>query len=124
MRCAELNTYLDVLKLTKCVWLSEDASGIVPKIEFDSKSNQMIGLVLPTDPNTGMPTAFTYLARNVDEIQANMQRKMSTLVYIVLAQPLKKNVPPFLLQIFGTDNSFTSHDVLLRWKHTINELKR
>lgn len=124
LRCEELHAYLDALKLNKCVWLSEDASGIVPKIEFDSKTNQMVGLVLPMDQNTGMPIAFKYLARNANEIQENMQRKKSTLVYIVLAQPLKKCVPPFILQVFGTDNTFTSNNVLLRWKHTINELKR
>lgn len=124
LRCEELHAYLDALKLNKCVWLSEDASGIVPKIEFDSKTNQMVGLVLPMDQNTGIPIAYKYLARNANKIQENMQRKKSTLVYIVLAQPLKKCVPPFILQVFGTDNTFTSNNVLLRWKHTINELKR
>lgn len=124
MRCEELNAYLDGLKLVKHVWLSEDATGIVAKVEFDPKTNQMIGLTLPMDPITGMPVAFTYLARNAEEIQANMQKKTSSLVYIVLAQPLKKGVPPFILQIFGTNNKFTTQNVLLRWKHTINELKR
>lgn len=106
------------------MWLSEDATGIVAKVEFDPMTNQMIGLVLPMDPSTGMPTAFTYLARDAHEIQTNMQRKQSSLLYMVLAQPLKKGVPPFVLQIYGTDNKFTTQNTLLRWKHTINELAR
>lgn len=115
---------MDGLKLDKYVWLSEDATGIVSKVEFDPKTNQMIGLVLPLDQNTGIPAAFTYLARNANEIQLNVQKKQSSLVYMVLAQPLKKGVPPFILQVFGTDNKFTTQSVLLRWEHTINELKR
>lgn len=124
MRCQELNAYLDGLKLEKYVWLSEDATSIVAKVEFDPTTNQMVGLVLPMDHNTGMPTAFTFLARNADEIQTNMQKKQSSLVYMVLAQPLKKGVPPFILQVYGTDNTFKTKNVLLRWKHTINELER
>lgn len=124
LRCQELNEYLDGLKLEKYVWLSEDASSIVPKIEFDPTTNQMVGLVLPTNQSTGMPTAFTFLARNADEIQINMQKKQSSSVYMVLAQPMKKGVPPFILQVYGTDNTFTTKSVLLRWKHTITELER
>lgn len=124
LRCEELNAYLEGLKLDKYVWLSEDATGIVAKVEFDPKTNQMVGLVLPMDPGTGMPAAFTYLARNVDEIQKNMQKMKSSYVYIVLAQPLRKGVPPFILAVFGSDNKFTTRNVLSRWKHEIIELER
>lgn len=84
----------------------------------------MIGIVLPINSNTGMPIAFTYLAQNADEIRSNMQKSKSSAVYIVMAQPLALNVPPFFLQLFGTDNKFKSSQVLSRWKHTIEELKR
>lgn len=108
----------------KCVWLSEDASGIISKVEFDSKSNQMVGLVLPMNTITGMPMPFTHLARTTEEIEKNMKKDKPSLVYVVMAQPLKKGVPPFLLQIFGTNNKFTAQNVLLRWKYTVDELRR
>lgn len=41
-----------------------------------------------------------------------------------MAQPLIEHAPPFVLQVFGTDNKFKSQDVLLRWKETVEELKR
>lgn len=123
MRCQELNAYADGLKLEKHVWLAEDGSGIVSKVEFDPTTNQMVGLVLPINTND-MPVTYTYLARNADEIQANMEKSKSSLVYMVLAQPLQKGVPPFILQIYGTDNKFTAQNVLKRWNHTINELER
>lgn len=64
-----------------CVWLSEDASSIVLKVEFDPKTYQMVGIVLPFDQTTGMPVSFSFLARNAEEIQSNMKRKMSNSVY-------------------------------------------
>lgn len=124
LRCKELNHYLESLKLQKYVWLSEDASGIVAKVEFDPKTNQMIGLVLPIDSKSGLPISFTYLARNAEEIYKNMKCNKSSYVYIVVAQPLAEHVPPFILQIFGTDSKFNTQQILLRWKTIVNELQR
>lgn len=124
LRIKELIDYLDSLNLEKFVWLSEDATAIVTKIEFDPKSNQMVGLVLPINSSTGMPIPFSYLASSENEIYKNMNHNKSTIVYVVMAQPIEKNVPPFVLQLFGSDNKFTAQNVLLRWKHTRAELER
>lgn len=115
---------MEILKLPLRVWLSEDATSIVSKIEFDQQTNQMVGIVLPMESSTGMPIAFSNLARDAEEIRMNMQKNKSTAVYIVMAQPLVSNVPPFILMLFGTDNKFKTSQVLLRWKHTIEELNR
>lgn len=119
-----MNHYLETLKLNKCIWLSEDASGILAKIEHDPGTNQMVGISLPINSKTGLPVPFSYLARSADEIKLNMNKEKSSYVYVMMAQPLKENVPPFVLQIFGTNNKFTAKDVLRRWKHTVNELQR
>lgn len=124
LRYKELDHYLDSLKVKKCVWLSEDASGIVAKVEYDPQTNQMIGIVLPISQTTGFPIPFTFLAGSADEIKTNMDKAMSSLVYVVMAQPLKKGAHPFILQIFGTDNKFKSEHVLKRWKHTVEVLER
>lgn len=124
LRCKELKRYLEALKLPMCVWLSEDASAIVSKIEFDHRTNQMIGIVLPIEPSTGMPVPYSFLARNTEEIQSNMERNKSISVYLVMAQPLAINAPPFILQLFGTNNRFKTRHVVSRWHHTIKELKR
>lgn len=124
LRIKELYHYLDSLNLEKYVWLSEDATATITKVEFDPKTNQMIGLVLPTNSTTGMPIPFTFLAANEAEIYKNMKYSKSIYVYLVMAQPIKKGIPPFVLQLFGTDNKFTTQNVLLRWKHTREELER
>lgn len=105
------------------VWLSEDASGIVPAIQYDSSSDQLIGMVLPMD-KFGCPQKYESTACNEDEIRKFVQYPKSTLVYVVMATPLKEGVPPFLLQMFGTNNTFTTANVVHRWNFIINDLKR
>lgn len=124
LRCKELDKYLRSINAAKCVWLSEDASGIVPKIEFDPETNQMVGITLPLHSHTGFPIPLTFNARDEQEIRENITREKSTLVYIIMAQPLMRNAPPFLLQMFGTNNRFQSQDVLRRWKETVDILER
>lgn len=124
LRCKELKHFLESIQAEKCVWLSEDASGIVAKIEHDPQTDQMIGLVLPISTETGLPIPFTFMAQNEEEIRENMPKVKSTLVYMVMAQPLMQNAPPFPLQIFGTNNKFRSQDVLRRWNETVEALKR
>ncbi|KAE9521238.1 hypothetical protein AGLY_018363 [Aphis glycines] len=41
--------------------------------------------------------------------------------YVIMAQPLSDNAPPFCIAIFGTDNKFTHLDVMARRK-VINDL--
>lgn len=57
LRSEELSIYLEQQKTIKKVWLSEDATAIVPKITYDPKSNQLVGLLLPFN-ETGCPIKF------------------------------------------------------------------
>lgn len=124
LRSSELAEYLKKIN-TKNIFLSEDASGMVSKVEYDPKTNQLVGFVLPIDSVSGMPIPFSFKASSASEIQKFMELKeKSTLVYVVIAQPLIDHAPPFVLQIFGTDNKFTANDVEKRWKYTIPELKK
>lgn len=124
LRCKQLNEYLEHLKLKKIVWLSEDATGIVLKIEYDPSTNQIIGLVLPLNSETGIPISFSFMANSAADIQKYIKMRASKYLYLVLAQPLMAKVPPFVLQVFGTDNTFTAIDVQRRWKYTLAELKK
>lgn len=51
LRCQELNNYLTEMKVTKRVWLSEDATAITSKLKYDPKTNLIVGLLLPLDSN-------------------------------------------------------------------------
>lgn len=124
LRCGELKAYINKVKAPNVVWLSEDGSGIVPKICYDSTTNQMVGLVLPLDKETGMPIPFSYTPKSTKDIESFSKVKKSSLVYIVMAQPLKRDTPPFILQLFGVDNTFTALNVTCRWEYIKRELEK
>lgn len=124
LRAKELADYLDRLKTTKHVWLSEDATAIIQKVTYDPTTNQMIGLVLPRDKITGCPKPFTFLATDAAAIKQHLMQEKSTVLYLIMAQPLDERIPPFVLQLFGSDNRFTKEDVIKRWNFTKNELQR
>lgn len=121
LRARELSQYLDKLKCTKCVWFSEDATAIISKVTYDPSTNQLVGL--PTDRSTGYPISLSFSAYDAETIKQHLQHSKSTVLYLIMAQPLDETVPPFVLQMFGTDNRFRSQDVVQRWNHTITELK-
>lgn len=124
LRCEELHNYLLERNGGKDIWLCEDGSGIISKIQYDQMMDQLVGMVLPIDAHTGCPKRYEFTARDEEEIKKFMQHSKSTLVYIVMAIPLKEGVAPFILQMFGTDNRFKAIDVIKRWNFTIQELKR
>lgn len=123
LRCKQLVDYLERINAPKCVFLSEDGSGIIQKIVYDAHSNQLVGLMLPFNDN-GMPEMFSFEAKTAEEIEQYIQLPQSTLVYIVVAQPLKIGAAPFILQLYGTNNTFTTTDVLNRWVYTASELNK
>lgn len=123
-RFAELARYLIHHNAGNDIWICEDGSGIVPKILYDPTDDQLIGMTLDIDENTGCPKRFEHTTRDEGEMKKYCRMAKSTHVYLILAIPLKEGVPPFVLQLFGTKNRFTSRNVVKRWQHVIKELKR
>lgn len=124
LRCKELFDYLTERKTDFDVWISEDGSGIIPKTLYDQVRDELVGMTLELDDKTGCPKKFESTARDMEEIKKFMKYNKSTLVYIVMAVPLNEDIPPFILQLFGTDNKFNTTNVVRRWIHTVQELKR
>lgn len=123
LRSEELSKYLTEMNAPKQIWLSEDASGIISRVSYHSPSNNLVGLVLPLDEN-GMPIRDSFIPTNVAEIQQQMNSPLSTLVYLVMAQPMKKDIPPFVLTVFGTNNTFKAADIMRRWQYIVSELSK
>lgn len=122
LRSDELLVYLKEKNSPHVVALSEDATNIVDRVEFNSKKNQLTGFVLPLDRD-GMPIPFVYGARNTDEIVGHFAKEapVAKSVITVVAQPIS-DAPPFPLLIFGTDSKFDAEDVSRRWKFLTNKL--
>lgn len=96
LRSEELSIHLISRKLPLIVSLSEDATRIVGQIQYCSVTNQIIGFTLPISDENGMPTPFSFPARNAEEILSHFtgENKASNFLNIVMAQPLG-DVPPF-----------------------------
>lgn len=126
LRCHELKIYLAEHGTSFCVNLSEDATRTIGRVQHDSKSNQLVGFVLPIGDKTGMPIPFQYPATNASEIINHFSGKneISTFLNVIMAQPIDPNVPAFCLLIFGSNNKYTSRDVINRWKNIVDQLAK
>lgn len=128
LRSNELLKYLNDLQLPKIVALSEDATRITGRIQYDPKTNQLIGFVLPLGQN-GMPIHDTNKAISASEIEkcffntkTGKEKKRSSYFNVIMAQPLVVGIPAFCLLAFGTDATYTSEDIKNRWQYIKNEL--
>lgn len=123
LRDVELDKFLDKRKLPKYVWISEDATSISGKVKYDSLSNQLIGFVLPLDANS-MPRSNQFPATTAEVIKIHFENNIkSSSLYVYMAQPVEKDATSFCLNIFGTDNTMKTEDVLKRWKFITNKLE-
>lgn len=123
LRTEELLQYLKERNLPKAVAISEDMTRIVGRVQFDSRSNQLFGLVEPINNKTGMPIPFCFPARTDTEIIRHfMNGKVSGYLNVLMAQPIAKNASPYCLLLYGSDNKFTANTVKRRWKYIVNEL--
>lgn len=118
LRDKELLSYLNERQLPLVVSLSEDATRITGTVQYDSRTNQLIGFVLPINKKNGMPIPFSYSAGTADEIYKHFTSEniVSSYLNVVMAQPVAKNAAPFCLLIYGSDNKYTANDVSKRWR--------
>lgn len=124
-RFDELSLFLEERGLEKVVSISEDATRIVGRIQYDSSTNQIVGFTLPLDPKNGMPIPFSFSAHDASVIIDHFanNNSISAFVNVMMAQPIgSKYSPHFCLLIYGSDNKFTSHDVCKRWEYITREL--
>ena len=98
---------------------SEDCTGVIKKVEYDTKSDTFIGF--PAVLNQGIPAEALYQTDSYDKLKLwfNTIQKAS-LLNVHMVQPLRSIVhantsSPFLLSAYGTDSSTTANDILQRW---------
>lgn len=124
LRIDELLVYLKDRNQPMYVALSEDATRVESKVQYDARTNQLVGFVLPIDENNGMPIPFYFKARTAEEILQHFAENppVSNFINTIMAQPLS-GAEPFCLAIFGSNNQYTSHDVANRWNYIATELQ-
>lgn len=124
LRCDELKSHLTDRGLPLLVSLSEDATRVTGKVEYNVRSNTLVGFVLPIDSQSSMPIPNSYSARSAAEIESHFLNEIPVglNVNVVMAQPLALNEPPFCLLICASDNSYPAKDIKKRWTHIIYKL--
>lgn len=125
LRITELSNYLDQRSLPRIIALSEDATRITGTVQYHSKSNEILGLVLPTNSITGMPVPHSYPAKDLKQICEYFQNKIpvANFVNVIMAQPMA-HAPAFCLLLFGSNSKYTAENVAARWHFITTELKR
>lgn len=115
-RFHQLQKYLEDRALPNTVWISEDATRITGKVQYDPRFNQISGFTLPLNEQ-GVPVCDSYPATYSKEIEDYFKTgTTANYAYVIMAQPLQDGVTAFCLAFFGSDNRFTAEDVLRRWQ--------
>ena len=124
LRVSELKTFLDARNLPKKVCISEDLTGICGRIQYDSRLNQIVGLVLPHNQH-GMPITYAFPATSAQVIEGYSKKSnAASYLHVFMAQPLDENAPPFCLSMFGSDNKMTQKDVSHRLNYIAEILEK
>ena len=99
------------------VAISEDATRVIARVEYDRENDRMVGFVLPCNEN-GLPLPNSFLATSFEVIEQCFRTcEVSKFAYIYVAQCVSPTVPAYCLACMGTNNSFTATDFLKRWRH-------
>jgi hypothetical protein len=104
------------------VTVAEDATRIIKTVDYDAYTNTCVGFVLPND-DKGMPIMDSFTVSSFQDIESYfLSETIAKYAYIFTVQPLKEGAPSFCLGCIGTNNKFTAHDVLNRWRYIQSEL--
>lgn len=130
LRSDELLEYLNKLQLPKIVALSEDATRITGRIQYEPQTNLLIGFVLPLEQN-GMPihgknkaTSASKMEKCFFNTETREEKKRASFLNVVMAQPLVPGIPAFCLLVFGTDAMYSSENIKNRWQYIKDELNK
>lgn len=125
LRCEELVIYLKERDLPPVVILSEDATRIIGRPQYDSSTNQIVGFTLPLNKSNGMPIPYSFPARNFNEIHKHFtsDNNEANFLNIIMAQSTAES-QPFCLIAYGSDNCYSALDVKNRWQYIVAELSK
>ena len=123
-RFDELQAHIERYKTPRYVSISEDATRITGRIEYDSATDRCVGFVLPLDDNR-LPIMGSFVASSFSAMEDMFcKNPIAKYAYIYMAQPLCHNVPPICLACLGTNNKFSAEDLLPRWRYIVEECSR
>ena len=123
-RFDELLVHISQFQASRLIAISEDATRIISRVDYDVETDRCVGFVLPVNA-CGLPIVDSFLAVSFAAIEDMFKTaSLAKYAYVYMAQPLDSKAPPFCLACVGSNNKFTAEQVLLRWKYIYNECKK
>ncbi|CAF4640590.1 unnamed protein product, partial [Rotaria socialis] len=107
------------------VFDSEDCTGIVKRIKYDSTTNTFTGF--PSLLGRGVPVKSYYQTDSFDALKLWLNSiDKASLLNVHMIQPVQStdnsSIPsPYLLSAYGIDNTATANDILQRWWYIFNQ---
>lgn len=114
----ELAEHLRRSKVPKEDWIvfiCEDDTSVIKRIEYDVKSDAVIGFTPHLSEESGLPFIRQFPASSpkaVDHYASSLPK--SSMIHAIVAVPLSTKAGPFTLCCFGTDSKFTAKHVMAR----------
>lgn len=103
------------------VIISEDATRISNRVEYDSDSNQLFGLQPELDMITGLTKQnFFKISTPSNFLSMLTEYRSAPYLQVVTAKPMTIGSPARIIAVFPTDNRYTTQIVISRW----NEFKK
>ena len=123
-RFDDLVVYLKKFDAPLVIAISEDATRVIGRVEYDSETNRLVGFVLPCNSD-GLPLADSFLAVSLDVIEECFKsQEISKFAYVFMAQCVSQYVPAFCLGCIGSNNCFDATDVLKRWQYIFSQCQK
>ena len=120
----QLVTHLEAYSASRVVSISEDATRVISRVEYDQTKDKLVGFVLPLDKDL-LPLSGSFQATSLSTIEAMFENsKKASSAYVYMVQSLSPNTPPFCLCLIGTDNCFDANMMTSRWKYIVKECKK
>ncbi|CAF4358180.1 unnamed protein product [Rotaria sp. Silwood2] len=110
-------------KNSKYGFASEDTTGIIKKVVYNTDTNSFIGFCTPLD--NGIPIAHHFRTESFYQLKewfADVEK--AALLNLHMIQPLSQDVTnssSFILSAFSISNTFTSSDIVQKWIYIFNE---
>ncbi len=110
--------------LPKVVCVSEDATAINKRREYDRKTNSIIGSSGSLNED-GFPEPGDFIVKTAEHITSHFDRfEPATVAFVVVANPICGDFPGIRIAAFGSNNKFTAVDVQRRANAIELELKK
>jgi hypothetical protein len=106
----------EYLKSNKCnyVFIAEDATSSISRIDYDATSNSFIGFSLPL--LNGVPKANFFQTENFEQLELWFNEiDKAKFINLYMLKSLVLSKPPFILAAYGSNNKAKAIEIFKRW---------